>query len=209
MNNSDIPIKTDLGREEIKNQSLGVLPREARILLIMVDGKKPYQSYINSLDESKMFADFGGVLPLFELLLEFQCIEVTEQSGPRKSILAQLASSAKRVEIPRVNKLPPPSPPAKVSAETEFSFEPNEASTQNPVSQDIDTKADYEAIKSDLASYIEKNAPTQDAWGYLLSLEQCDGEVQLLRFVQRIQNAPGGGTLSEGMHKYCAMLNTP
>lgn len=207
MNNSDIPIKTDLGREEIKNKSLGVLPREARMLLIMVDGKKPYQSYINSLDESKMFADFGGVLPLFELLLEFQCIEVTEQSGPRKSILAQLASSAKRVERPRVNKLPPPSPPAEVSAETEFSLEFNEVSTQNPVSKDINTKANYEATKSALARYIENNATTQDAWGYLLSLDQCNSDAELLKLIQKIQNAPDGGTLSAGMNTYYTMLS--
>ena len=30
MNNNDIYKKSDLGRDEIKSQSLGVLPREAR-----------------------------------------------------------------------------------------------------------------------------------------------------------------------------------
>ena len=76
MNNSDVFRKSDLGREEIKTQSLGVLPREARTLLIMIDGKKTYQQYLDSLDNSKMFAEFGGIAPLFELLQEFQCIEL-------------------------------------------------------------------------------------------------------------------------------------
>lgn len=75
MNNSDVFRKSDIGRQEIKNQSLGVLPREARTLLIMIDGKKTYQNYIDSLNTSKMFAEFGGVAPLLELLLDFQCIE--------------------------------------------------------------------------------------------------------------------------------------
>ena len=40
MNSSNVFRKSDLGRKEIKTQSLGVLPREARTLLIMIDGKK-------------------------------------------------------------------------------------------------------------------------------------------------------------------------
>ena len=80
MNNNDIYKKSALGREEINNQSLSVLPREARTLLIMIDGKKTYQSYIDALNKSAMFAEFGGIAPLFELLLEFQCIEISEQT---------------------------------------------------------------------------------------------------------------------------------
>ncbi|WP_201503314.1 hypothetical protein, partial [Psychrobacter aquimaris] len=76
MNNGDVFQKTDLGREEIKSQSLGILPREARTLLIMIDGKRTYQSYLDTLDHSKMFADFGGIAPLFELLLGLECIEI-------------------------------------------------------------------------------------------------------------------------------------
>ena len=64
MNYSDVFQKSDLGREEIKSQSLGILPREARTLLIMIDGKRDYQSYLDTLDDSKMFAGFGGVTPL-------------------------------------------------------------------------------------------------------------------------------------------------
>ena len=48
MKDGDVFQKTDLGREEIKSQSLGILPREARTLLIMIDGKRTYQSYSQS-----------------------------------------------------------------------------------------------------------------------------------------------------------------
>lgn len=40
MNSNDVYQKSNLGREEIRNQTLGVLPREARTLLITIDGKK-------------------------------------------------------------------------------------------------------------------------------------------------------------------------
>ena len=40
MNSIDVFRKSDLGRKETKTQSLGMLPREARTLLIMIDGKK-------------------------------------------------------------------------------------------------------------------------------------------------------------------------
>lgn len=87
MNNNDVFRKSDLGREEIKNQTLGVLPREARTLLIMIDGKKTYQHYLETLNQSKMFIEFGGVEPLFELLVEFQCIELVGQDNASSQVI--------------------------------------------------------------------------------------------------------------------------
>ena len=225
MNNNDIYRKSDLGREEIKSQNMCVLPREARTLLIMIDGKKTYQNYIDSLNESAMFAEFGGIAPLFELLLEFRCIETSEQTDTivkRQSSTAPMAAPQSRstsVNAPQTaislstlsSQVPQAKSYATFNNEAEFATQfdskgiPKQESSPPPKRGFFARKANemsYETIKSDLATYIEKNAPSQDAWGYLLSLEQCENATQLLALVQRIQGSTSGDGLARGMDKY-------
>ena len=162
MNYGDVFRKSDLGRAEIKSQSLGILPREARTLLIMIDGKRTYQNYLDTLDNSKMFADFGGVGPLFELLLEF---DRTFNSKPPSKI-----AEAGKKSIGSMFK-------AKVAG------------------------ANYGTLKSDLTTYIEKNAPPAEAWSYLLSLEQCEDSAQLLLLAQEVQKS-SNANLARSMSKF-------
>ncbi|MBH0085631.1 hypothetical protein I6E84_05290 [Psychrobacter sp. SCQQ22] len=208
MNYGDVFRKSDLGREEIKSQSLGVLPREARTLLIMIDGRRTYQSYLNTLDSSKMFAEFGGITPLFELLLSLECIEIavagsaeTEEPTPAQTTTA----------VPVITQSQPAVPVFDEKSEIEFNNTFNNKSTTNvkesekkSISSMFKTKsssANYETIKSDLATYIEKNAPPVEAWGYLLSLEQCGSSTQLLILAKEIQNTDSGN-LSRGMNDF-------
>ncbi len=201
MNNGDVFQKTDLGREEIKSQSLGILPREARTLLIMIDGKRTYQSYLDTLDHSKMFADFGGIAPLFELLLGLECIEIAGAAS----------QTSTAPQAPTASQPQSSSPSFEQSIETEFdrtfnNKSPNKMAAlgKKSLSSIFKTKlssASYETIKSELANYIEKNAPPVEAWGYLLSLEQCGNSSQLLSLVKEIQST-SGSNLSHGMSEF-------
>lgn len=209
MNYGDVFRKSDLGREEIKSQGLGILPREARTLLIMIDGKRTYQNYLDTLNNSKMFADFGGVGPLFELLLELECIEI---AGATNTGLQTSTPQAPTV---------PQSPIAEHSQSTRNSFD---SSTETEFDRTFNSKkpnkiadigkksigsifkskvsdAHYSTIKSDLATYIEKNAPPAEAWGYLLSLEQCEDSAQLSLLVHEVQKS-SNGNLSHGMSEF-------
>jgi hypothetical protein len=216
MNYSDVFRKSDLGREEIKYQSLGILPREARTLLIMIDGKRTYQNYLDTLDGSKMFADFGGVAPLFELLLELECIEVVgaAKTGSRTSASPQVStvSQVSTVhQVPVAEQIQPTDRSFDTSTETEFdrafnSKKPNKIADigKKSIGSIFKSKVsdtDYGTIKSDLATYIEKNAPPADAWGYLLSLEQCENSSQLLLLAQEVQKS-SNGNLSRGMSEF-------
>lgn len=160
MNYSDVFQKSDTGREEIKYHSLGVLPREARSLLIMIDGKRTYQNYLDTLDHSKMFAGFGGVAPLFELLLELECIEIVGQpdSGSEPSVSAQ---SKANDDTAKSNEI-----------EFEQTFNTSQAREEIAVrpadSKQTAADEDYEKVKSALAAYIETNAKPEEAWEYLL-----------------------------------------
>ncbi|WP_201596026.1 hypothetical protein [Psychrobacter vallis] len=208
MNYSDVFRKSDLGREEIQSQSLGILPREARTLLIMIDGKRDYRSYLETLDDSKMFAGFGGVTPLFELLLELEYIE-----------MVGVASTATRADIspqmPVARPVVPESQPISQSIDTNIETD-FERTFNNNNSNKITTsgknaignifknklfKTNDETIKSDLATYIEKNAPPAEAWGYLLMLEQCENNSQLSILVQEIQNT-SSENLARGMNEF-------
>lgn len=195
MNDSDVFLKTDLGREEINSQNLGIgmLPREARTLLIMIDGKRNYKSYLDTLNHSKMFASFGGVTPLFELLLALEYIEVLDHTSTPihtpVSAHSQITSHSSHGTIKTpLDQMYKNRPPKRMKA----------------IGSIFKTKlsaARYETIKSELAAYIEKNASAAEAWGYLLLLEQCENSRQLLILAREIQNA-SSGNLSLGMNAF-------
>lgn len=229
MNSSDVFRKSDLGREEIKTQSLGVLPREARTLLIMIDGKKTYQHYLDSLDNSKMFAEFGGIAPLFELLQEFQCIELivgdnasasSQSYAPPQSAELQVAASPPT--------MPPIAPPPTLANEDNKALQPEPMPSQSDNAAEFDATfndksdktvpfasyfkrkaadVDFETLKSELATYIEKNAAPEDAWGYLLNLEQCTDASQLLALTQKIQRSTSG-SLSRGVGEFAKKIKS-
>jgi hypothetical protein len=198
MNDSDVFRKTDLGRKEVKSQSLGILPRDARTLLIMIDGKRSYRSYLDTLDSSKMFASFGGVTPIFELLLELEYIEV-----------AGADTATTQTPIASQSQLSPQPTTTDVVTELDRTFRSKAASKMSAIGRKsigslFKNKmpyASYETIKSDLAAYIERHAPPVEAWGYLLMLEQCEGSRQLLVLVQEIQST-SSGELAHGMNDF-------
>ncbi|MGP4716389.1 hypothetical protein ACTXGL_07105 [Psychrobacter sp. T6-6] len=210
MNDGDVFRKSDVGREEIKSQSLGVLPREARTLLIMIDGKRTYQNYLDTLDNSKMFADFGGVAPLFELLLELECIEVANTINTRARIKTDPQASSS-TQVPEILRSQSTQNSFDTSTETEFDRTFNSKSPSSVIDagkkslggifKSKVSDSNYGTIKSDLATYIEKNAPPAEAWGYLLSLEQCNDSSQLLRLAQEIQKS-SNANLSRGMNEF-------
>lgn len=217
MNANDIFRKSDLGRKEIKNQGQGVLPREVRTLLILIDGKKTYQHYIDSLDGSSMFAEFGGVAPLFELLIDFQCIERVEPENANTSTHSlnpiSKPSAPRQVSKPKA-VIPPVSdavPIQRTPDNDDFEKTFNTQSSMNSrsavkVVKESDTDANYEPLKSDLATHIEKNAPPEEAWGHLLNLEQCRNTSQLVALARDIQNS-NSVTLARSMNEFFSRMN--
>ena len=219
MNNNDIFQKSDLGREKIRNKDLVMLPREARTLLFLIDGKKSYASYLESFNNNRVFAEFGGVALFFELLQDLAYIEVVGQarSTTVQSSLAENVPQmreASQASKPQAQVITETSPPTDNQAEFlgDWSNHPHHSHPKKASILDKffrpkekGTVVNYETLKSDLATYIEEHALMQDAWGYLLSLEKCENEAQLLVLVQAIQQSTTG-ELSSGMDKYIKAL---
>lgn len=194
MKYSDVFKKSDLGRKEVKYHTLGILPREARTLLIMIDGKRTYQNYLDTLDNGKMFVEFGGVAPLFELLLELGCIEVVGQENSEYESQAQKSTQTNEAEFDRTFN----NPQLDIS---------DIGTTVSTTAESKIENTNYESTKSQLAAYIEDNALPEEAWGYLLSLEQCNDPAQLLTLVQQIQRS-SNSVLSAGMTDFSRKITS-
>lgn len=194
MKYSDVFKKSDLGRKEVKYHTLGILPREARTLLIMIDGKRTYQNYLDTLDNGKMFVEFGGVAPLFELLLELGCIEVVGQENSEYESQAQKSTQTNEAEFDRTFN----NPQLDIS---------DIGTTVSTTAASKIENTNYESTKSQLAAYIEDNALPEEAWGYLLSLEQCNDPAQLLTLVQQIQRS-SNSVLSAGMTDFSRKITS-
>lgn len=194
MKYSDVFKKSDLGRKEVKYHTLGILPREARTLLIMIDGKRTYQNYLDTLDNGKMFVEFGGVAPLFELLLELGCIEVVGQENSEYESQAQKSTQTNEAEFDRTFN----------NSQLDIS---DIGTTVSTTAESKIENTNYESTKSQLAAYIEDNALPEEAWGYLLSLEQCNDPAQLLTLVQQIQRS-SNSVLSAGMTDFSRKITS-
>ena len=207
MNNNDVYQKSDLSREEIKNKNLAILSREARTLLIMIDGKKTYGHYLAMLDNSKIFANNKGIAVLFELLQAMELIEwvdhrqnaavISEPSLSQSSVSAIENIQQAQSSLPKVSQSS-----AIEKFKSKSAFKLNKAkSAMGNFFKSPPVGPNYEIIKSDLATFIEEKAPPQDAWGYLLSLKQCNNDAELLAFVEKIQKFTTS-ELSRGIDKF-------
>ena len=141
-------------------------------------------------------------------MLELEYIEVVgaAPAATRADISPQLP-----VASPVVSESRPISQPNDTDIETEFerTFNNNSAnkvatSGKSAIRNLFNNrlfKTNDDTIKSDLATYIEKNAPPVEAWGYLLMLEQCENNSQLSILMQEIQNT-STGNLARGMNDF-------
>ena len=227
MNQGDIFQKSELGREEVKNQHSSSLPREARTLLIFIDGRKTYQQYVDLLDKGKMFADVGGIAPFFEMLRDLELIErfIVGDVDDSNDIVNESVPTTLETSDDGQNNVEPidliPAKPQSTDSnaldntndsnfDNFFNSRPAEPvtidNTDNSGNSERQTaNLNFEAVKSKLASYIERHAPAQDAWSHMLNLEQCSNAVELIAFIQEIQRTDNS-ELSHGINEFYTML---
>ena len=200
MNNSYVFQKSDLGREKIKNKELDILPRQARTLLFLIDGEKRYDSYLESLEYSEIFADTGGVAVLFELLQDLHYIEIVTDDKAEfiEPNLLQDNESSLIADESKQNT-------QAVASITTMSNKPNHVPKMEQRFYNNKLDAEFESKRSELASYIEQKVPGQDAWVYMLSLEKCDNAAQLQALVQHIQSS-AHDDLAGGIQKFYEAL---
>ncbi|MEM9386551.1 MAG: hypothetical protein AAGA68_15950 [Pseudomonadota bacterium] len=72
----EVLAKTQKGYAEMREQSDGILPREARTLLILVNGRDTVSNYRAALNGSKAFESLGGVDQLIALLIDLDYLDL-------------------------------------------------------------------------------------------------------------------------------------
>ncbi|MEO0974044.1 MAG: hypothetical protein AAFX85_13205, partial [Pseudomonadota bacterium] len=76
---TDVLIKTQKGRTEIHEQGIGLLPREARTLLILVNGHDTVGQYRRALSGTKAFESEGKIEQLISLLIDLEYLEIAQR----------------------------------------------------------------------------------------------------------------------------------
>ncbi|MEM9387989.1 MAG: hypothetical protein AAGA68_23240 [Pseudomonadota bacterium] len=93
---NEILAKTEKGLAQMRVQDDALLPREARSLLILINGKDTLEQYRNALSASKVFESLGGIDQLVQLLfdLEYLCAKSQEQPETGEQLNSRAVNSA-------------------------------------------------------------------------------------------------------------------
>lgn len=73
--NDEVFVRTQLGAQEVANVSGSALPREARTLLILIDGRKSYAQVTRLLENRKMFRSTGGLKRHLQMLIDLDYVK--------------------------------------------------------------------------------------------------------------------------------------
>jgi len=181
---TSVVIKTTAGLSAVKPQNNELLLREARNLLILIDGRKTLEQYQTQLNNMNMFKEVGGVEQYFQLLSDMELIEFSDnehavtassQHRQKDSLLEQSTetspfSTQSSLDQVEANARDDPLPP-----------EPGEivSSTMNPgVLQG--------KIRAKAATLIEQYAGPEQTWGLLMKLESSTSDTELMRFLENL-----------------------
>lgn len=198
-NNLSVVTKTTAGVAAVQPQNNELLPREARNLLILIDGKKTMDQYRTQLNNMKMFKEVGGVDQYFQLLLDMELIQLESVDSNIPTV--------KDTKIPTLKAVTPPKRETKLTrvptqttdevSQTQFSN--NESRSEYSTSIFLnDSFNNTESlgvlngkISAKMATYIEQHAQPDDTWSFLMKLESCESDTELLLFLR---------TLAQGNH---------
>ncbi|MEO0973933.1 MAG: hypothetical protein AAFX85_12645 [Pseudomonadota bacterium] len=96
----EVLVKTDKGHVEVKEQADSILPREARTLLILANGRDTVDDYRAALSGSRAFEALGGIDQLITLLLDLEYLAF-EQEPDAQAPLAPEAEDDSPPNPPR------------------------------------------------------------------------------------------------------------
>ncbi|MEO0442280.1 MAG: hypothetical protein AAFZ92_00860 [Pseudomonadota bacterium] len=180
LNPNDILQKTALGTRELKEQNDPILPREARNILILINGKSSLKEYRASLNKSKVFADAGGIDQYVDLLLSMDYLQIKSaqpaQSPPAEKIVP--GSDAPTIEA-RVVDLEQHREDKLLDSIANMSSAPPAIS--QPLSVD--------EVRTALAEIIEASSGLDDTWNWLFRLEECTSAVEFVALIRGLRDA--------------------
>ena len=183
MLDTDILVKTEAGREEIRSRTLG-LPMSVRAILLMVDGQRPVASMRALIAGSKAPAD------VLETLIAQGLIE------PRGGNPANEPASLPPTPPPAVNPAPV-TPAASSSAEplldlvlpTIYGSPPAEPEAPAPVAAGPAPQNAYEHLYAMMNEIVRDFLAPHRRYFFQLKIERCGTAEELLELLHGLQTA--------------------
>jgi len=103
--NDDVFIRTELGAQEIDNVSASELPRKARTLLILIDGRKSHAQVTRLLENRAMFKSAGELNSYLKMLMDLNYVK-----PPSSNVKARFGSgTSQRRRSRKINPATPAS----------------------------------------------------------------------------------------------------
>lgn len=153
--------RTAAGETELKGADTKILPREARTLLILIDGRQIASHLLNALDKRELFKKVGGSEQFLQLLLDLGFIEPVSR--------AKISQTHKK-RAPSITNSPSRATP---STSKIYEISPTESLTSSfrPIAE---TQSESLArVVTFLAKEIESHASPENTWSLMLELENC------------------------------------
>ena len=177
INNTSVVVKTATGLSAIQPQNNELLPREARNLLILIDGRKTMGKYLDQLNKMRMFKEVGGVEQYFRLLLDLELIRFDAIEGNPSPI-----ESAPKASSYDANQQPLNSQ----NSVTEYS---ENTLFKEPLGNVKSLGMMHGKISTKMATIIEQYAQPSETWGLLMKLESCESDTELLLLLRTLAKA--------------------
>ena len=180
---TDIFEKTPQGVLEVQQQSNTILPREARTLLILINGKNTYADFQSSLRDSAAFKSAGGIDQYIDLLLGLDYIQ-KQGSG---------AANPQPDQVHEEIVLGADAP--TVQAQVVSLEQKREDKLLDSISNMVEDKPAISAplsidqARTTLAEIIEKSNGLQDEWQWLFKLEECDSPIEFVALIRGLRAA--------------------
>ena len=198
MNLTSVIRKTELGKQEILNPSNSSLPRELRVILILIDGKKTVQDYYESLSSKRFLSQYPSIEECFMVLESMELIEAVDDQTITKSSLPTPSTA------PAIQKQEPWNNPTAKAATAAVIDTANDTAPNIP-SASIRVSILKDAIPI-VAEFIESNIPT-DCWSLMIQLEMVNTFEDLTTFLKSISQKYKGDYDSGEFNKLIQRLN--
>ena len=187
-------VKTEAGRAELKERRQA-LPRQARLLLVIIDASKPAGEWVAAVN--------GSTEADLERLLDAGLVEPAGAAAARPAAPAAPAPTAAAT--------PAPGPAPAAPAESAPAREPNKPSPNMPALSDaalaeLVQSLSYRQLYDLLTAQARPRLGLISGYRMVLEVERCNGADEVralaLRFVEAVRQAQG----AEGVRQFCVEL---
>ena len=181
--------KTPKGISEVYEQADDILPREARTLLILINGQMTVDEYRSALGARRAFIVAGGVDQLLQLLLDLDYATARPLEGTSAVVEEDLSDEeiVLREDITQLSSpVPTLSAPVVQEASPTVTVAQETRAAPRPVSRP-NTSLSLEALRSALAEMLERDKQIQDSWSWLFQLEKCSEPEDFLFFLDELE----------------------